>query len=67
MFWCVADFSVCPHGQMLGIVLWQPLIGVRHHALAALDWRPASCSGNPNDCHLAFELICSGLQSVDGC
>jgi len=36
MFWCVADFSVCPHGQMLGIVLWQPLIGVRHHALATL-------------------------------
>jgi len=29
MFWCVADFFVCLRRQMLGIVLWQPLIGVR--------------------------------------
>jgi len=34
MFWCVADFFVRPHGHMVGIVLWQPLIGV--HALATL-------------------------------
>jgi len=36
IFWCVTDFSVCPHGQMLGIVLWQLLIGVQYHALATL-------------------------------
>ena len=34
MSWCVADFFVRPHGHMVGIVLWQPLIGV--HALATL-------------------------------
>ena len=33
IFWCVTDFSIRPHGQMLGIVLWQLLIGVQHHAL----------------------------------
>ena len=32
IFWCVTDFSVCPHGQMLGIVLWQLLIGVQLHS-----------------------------------
>ena len=36
IFWCVTNFSVHPHGQMLGIVLWQLLIGVRHRALATL-------------------------------
>ena len=36
MFWCVADFFEHPHGQMLDIMLWQPLIGVRHHALVTL-------------------------------
>ena len=30
MFWCVVDFFVRPHGHMVGIVLWQPLIGIRH-------------------------------------
>jgi len=51
MFWCVADFSVRPPGQMLGIVLWH---GVRHHALTLMiaTWHLNSCSG---------------LQSVDGC
>ena len=34
MSWCVADFFVRPHGHMVGIVLWQPLIGVWHHVLA---------------------------------
>jgi len=35
MLWCVADFSVRPHGQP-SIVLWQLLIGIQHHALATL-------------------------------
>jgi len=36
MFWCVADLFVCPHRHMVGIVLWQPLIVVRHYALSTL-------------------------------
>ena len=36
MFWCVTDFFVRPHGHMVGVVLWQPLIGIRRHALVTL-------------------------------
>lgn len=49
MFWCVADFFVRPHGQMRGIALWK-----------SFDWCPVSCSGDPDDCHLAFQVVCSG-------
>ena len=59
MFWCVADFFVRPHGHMVGIVLWQPLIGVRHwssltscrlkkdsqHINVSMLWR---CAVNPH-------------------
>ena len=48
IFWCVTDFSIRLHGQMLGIALRQLLIGVQHHALVTLMiaiWYFNLCSG----------------------